>query len=420
MRISMSCTAILAYVVIGHSLPAAAQVDQQRAQEYFKEAQALCERDGGRLWGVSLCGPMVIADQKTQTLATSQPAPDGPRPRMLGLVNSPLEWGGTMWVAFNWEFVASRSPSDRHVLFIHELFHRVQPGLGLIQPAAPNEHVDAMDGRYWLQLEWRALARALQQSGAARAAAVRDALAFRQARRALYAGSGEDERKVEITEGLPQYTAVVVAASSAADAIAITVDPLTTETQESFLRTFPSTTIPAYGLLLDASSDGWRQRVRATDDLGVLVMNAFSVQPAADAAASAARYGGAELRQAEEQREQQRQDRLAALRRQFVDGPLLVMPGGGSAGSNSQGAVVIPGSGTVYFGSFKASGPWGTLDAERGVLVATDGSSRRVSAPARRDDGTFAGDGWTFRAAPGWVVREGARRGDYEVVRQQP
>src|SRR4029079_3795736 len=45
---------------------APAQVDQQRAQEFFKEAQALCERDGGRLWGVSLCGPMVIADRRTQ------------------------------------------------------------------------------------------------------------------------------------------------------------------------------------------------------------------------------------------------------------------------------------------------------------------------------------------------------------------
>jgi hypothetical protein len=51
MRISALCTAVLTCVVAGHPPPAAAQVDQQRAQEYFKEAQALCERDGGRLWG---------------------------------------------------------------------------------------------------------------------------------------------------------------------------------------------------------------------------------------------------------------------------------------------------------------------------------------------------------------------------------
>ena len=149
-------------------------------------------------------------------------------------------------------------------------------------------------------------------------------------------------------------------------------------------------------------------------------MNAFSGQPATDATAAATRYGGAELRASEQKREQERQERLAELRRQFVDGPVLVIRGGGSTGSDSRGAVVIPGSGTMYFGAFKASGTWGTLEAERGVLVATDGLSRQVSAPVRRDDGTFIGDGWTFKAAPGWVVREGARRGDYEVVRQQP
>ena len=88
--------------------------------------------------------------------------------------------------------------------------------------------------------------------------------------------------------------------------------------------------------------------------------------------------------------------------------------------SDSRGAAVIAGAGTVYVGPFRASGNWGTLEAEKGVLVASDGSSRRVPAPVRRDDGTFAGDGWTFKAASGWVVRDGARRGDYEVVRQQP
>jgi hypothetical protein len=71
----------------------------------------------------------------------------------------------------------------------------------------------------------------------------------------------------------------------------------------------------------------------------------------------------------------------------------------------------------VYFGPYRASSGWGALEAEKGVLIASDGRSRRVSAPVRRDDGTFTGDGWTFKVAAGWVIREGARRGDYEVVR---
>ena len=323
-----------------------------------------------------------------------------------------------------WADVVNRTPRERKELFLHELFHGVQPQLGVIAPARATEHLDAVDGRYWLRLEWRALERALRESGEPRNLAVRDALAFRQARRMLYAANVESERGQEITEGLAAYTGTVLAAESAADAIASAIDLLVnTEAaalEASFVRTFAYMSGPAYGLLLDASSPGWTRRVRGTDDLGTLVMRALAVQPATDATASATRYGGAEIRASEQKRDQERQERLAELRRQFVDGPVLVMPGNGSAGSNSTGAVVIQGSGTVYFGAFKASGPWGTLDAEKGVLVATDGSSRRVSAPVRRDDGTFAGDGWTFKAAPGWVVREGPRRGDYEVVRQQP
>jgi hypothetical protein len=96
-----------------------------------------------------------------------------------------------------------------------------------------------------------------------------------------------------------------------------------------------------------------------------------------------------------------------------------VFPGGGRAAFDSRGATVIPGIGTVYFHTYSASGPWGTLVAGKGVLLASDSRTRRVPAPVRRDDGTFSGDGWTFKAAPGWIVREGPRRGDYEVVRQQ-
>ncbi len=424
MRTEMTRTVVFLYLVAGFARPAVAQVDQQRAQEFFKEAQALCERDGGSLWGVSVCAPMVIADRRTQTFATSQPAPEGPRPQALGIVNAPIKWGGATWGAFMWDDVVNKTPRDRKELFLHELFHGVQPQLGLMAPALATEHLDTMDGRYWLRLEWRALARALRESGEPRNLAVRDAFAFRQARRMLYPASVEDERGQEITEGLAAYTGTVLAAQSAADAIVGAVDLLdgaeTTALEASFVRTFAYVSGPAYGLLLDASSPGWTRRVRGTDDLATLVMRALAVQPATDATASATRYGGAEIRASEERREQERQERLGELRRRFVDGPVLVIPGGGSGMSDSRGAAVIPGIGTVYFGPFRPSGDWGTLEAEKGVLVASDGRSRRVAAPVRRDEVTFTGDGWTFKARPGWVVREGSRRGDYEAVRQQP
>jgi hypothetical protein len=190
--------------------------------------------------------------------------------------------------------------------------------------------------------------------------------------------------------------------------------------EESIVRTFAYTSGPAYGLLLDASSPGWTRKVRGTDDLATLVVRALAVQPAADTTVSAARYGGAEIRASEQQREQQRQERVAELRRRFVDGSVLTISGGGRGSSDARGAVVIQGIGTVFFGAYRFSADSGTLEAENGVLVATDGGSRRASGPVPRGDGTMSGDGWTFKPSPGWVVREGTRRGDYEVVRQQP
>jgi hypothetical protein len=399
---------------------AAAQVDEQRAREFFTEAQTLCERDGGRLWGVSICAPMVIGDARTQTFATSRPAPDAPRSRLIGILNGPILWGNTLWAALSWETIANVPPHVRNSIFLHESFHIVQRkplGLGVETNSA--EHLDTEEGRYWLRLEWHALARALRDSGEARVIAIRDAVAFRQARYARFPDKVETERALDINEGLASYTGIVLAASSNAAAIASALDELTgQESGESYVRTAAYASGPAYGLLLDAASPGWTRTIRSSDNPALLLLRALRVQPTADVSAAAARYGGAELRAAEARREQQRRARMAELRQRFVEGPVLLMPGGGSGFSDSHGAVTIPDVGTIYFGEYHQTGEWGALDANKGVLVSTDGRTRRLPAPVPGNGSTISGDGWTLKPAPGWAVREGARRGDYEVVKQ--
>src|SRR5918994_4224972 len=272
--------------------PAMAQVDQQRAAEFFKEAQALCERDGGRLWGVSICTPMVIGDARTQTFATSQPPPDAPRPKIIGLLNGPIQWGDTMWAALTWDTLARQTPRGRSGMLIHESFHIVQMRLGLGVGTVSAEHLDSVDGRYWMRLEWRALARALREWGEPRALAIREALAFRQARHARFSDNVESERALDINEGLASYTQAVLPAQSEAEAIASALDELTAaEGGESFVRTFAYASGPAYGLLLEAASPGWTRKMRPTDDLPTLLARALAIQPVADAAVAAARYG---------------------------------------------------------------------------------------------------------------------------------
>ncbi len=427
MRISMSCMAILAYVVIGHTPPALAQVDQQLAQEYFKEVQALCERDGGRLWGVSLCGPMVIADAGTRTLATSQPAPAGDRPRELGFVNAPLQWGGTTWAAYVWQMIPKDDRTARGGLFMHELFHRIQGGLELTSemPKMPpgsggNAHLDSLEGRYWMRLEWRALARALAASGAARNSAIADVLAFRAARHQRFPRAALDEHADEILEGIATYTQYVTACDSAQDAIRYVVARLAAaEAGTSFVQTFAYASGAGYGLLLDALSPGWHRKVTGARDFGQLLSAAAggTAAPDAAAAAAAARYDGASLRLAEEQRDREQQGIIAELRRRYVDGPVLIVPRAGRGSINNMGATVIPGAGTV-FRTMANKGAWGFFDAQGGALVSADGQTISLPAPVVVDATTLKGDGWTATVAPGWTVQPGPRPGSFRVVRQ--
>ena len=126
-----------------------------------------------------------------------------------------------------------------------------------------------------MRLEWRALARALRESGELRAQAVREALAFRQARHTRYPDKVESERALYITEGLASYTQTVLAAPSEADAIARALELLAgAEDGESFVRTFTYTSGAAYGLLLDAVSRGWTRTVRGSDDPPAMLMRA--------------------------------------------------------------------------------------------------------------------------------------------------
>lgn len=392
---------------------------EREAAAYMAEIEALCEREGGRLWGVSLCGPVVLADPATGKVVTNRPEPDAPRPRALGYANAAMQWGDDRWVTLVWPFIPA-DPTARGILFLHELFHRVQPDLGLYvaTSSGENDHLDTPEGRYWMQLEWRALARALETSGSAREEAVRDALAFRMARRAAFPAAAEREAASEINEGLAQYTGTVAAAESARDAAASAVRQLRdAPDRESFVRTFAYASGAAYGLLLDDASPGWRNVIRITDDLGAMLMTALDTGPTEAPRDAAPRYGGPELRAMEEAREAERQVRVDELRRRFVDGPVLVLPRGRNASFITTGVTPIPGAGTIY-PRYRVTGAWGTIEAEA-VLVSPDGTTLTVPAPADPDLTALAGEGWTITLADGWTVQPGPRPDDFMLVREK-
>jgi hypothetical protein len=308
----------------------------------------------------------------------------------------------------------------RQQVMLHGLFHRIQPELGLITEDGFNEHLDTLEGRVWMQLEWRALRRAVESSGRDRAEAIADALGFRLERRRRFPGAADNERREEIREGLASYTGIAAWANSPADARrAAAAALLGGESQPAFVGNFEAHSGPAYGVLLDDLLPGWRRQVRGTSDLGDMLASAINRPPTTDVAEAAARYDGATLRTREEARDRAQQVRVAELRRRFVDGHVLTMPAAGRGTSDTTGSVGIPRVGTVFFGNFTISGQWGRLNADGGVLRAADGATLSVPITGSLEGTTLRGDGWSATLNSGWVVQPAARPGSFTIVREK-
>src|SRR5436190_18209831 len=150
MTIRCQLNTLFLLVLLGAAAAADAQVEPQLAQRYFEEATKLCERDAGRLWGVSLCGPMVIVDQATGTRATSQPEPQGQPPRFPGFADGPVQWGGLRWFSWPLYFLADKPADARQRIMLHGLFHRVQADLGFTASNGLNDHLDTLEGAVWM------------------------------------------------------------------------------------------------------------------------------------------------------------------------------------------------------------------------------------------------------------------------------
>lgn len=425
--LALSVGAVAAIFNVAAQVP---PIDLSLARQYFSEAETLCQRDNGKLWGVSLCGPMLFVDPKTRAVVASQGDREGQLkssgevfvgmlPNQAPIANTAVEWAGMKWTMVIWPLPADQI--DRARLVIHELWHRVQNQIGLPGSMPANGHLDSMEGRIWLQLEWRALESALKSRGAKRKQAVSDALIFRAHRRTLFPKAAQEERALEMNEGLAEYSGVNLSGSP--DAIQFTARQLKeAEGARSFVRSFAYASGPAYGLLLDEAGAEWRKGLGPESDFGLLLQRALALKTPANIEQAIAKatphYDSDTLRASETERENDRRRRIAVWRARLVDGPALVIP---VRQMNMQFDPNTPQPlddlGTVY-PTIRIVDLWGVLTVSEGALISSTFSQIRVPAPSDPAARPIQGDGWTLELSAGWILTPGDRKGDFTLRKE--
>ena len=410
--------------------PAFAAIDPIAAAAIFDEARAICARDGGTLWGRTLCGPMLLLDPTDLSLVANQPDAGGALkpagavftgvlPPSEIVANTTVEWSGTRWTEMLWPL-----PDDvdrRQVLIAHELFHRIQPDLKMARLDGDNRHLDTLEGRYLLQLEWRALAKALDAPHAVgRRTAIADALLFRHERYRLFPLAATEEGALESNEGVAEYTGVRLGLATPGARTRYAIRDLSAFVgSPTFVRSFAYATGPAYGLLLDRADPRWRGKLASGLRPDALLSSALRLTTSPSAAAVEARavvYDDGTLRTGEVARDVEKQRHLATLRARFVDGPVLILPlQGASYQFNPQTLQPLGESGTVY-PTLRLSADWGVLEVDGGALLDPRRKVATVTA-AGIDRASVRGDGWRLTLKAGWTVDAGTRAGDL-IVKQ--
>ena len=413
-------------------VPASDQaIKPQLAAQYFAEAEALSRRDAGRLWGVPIYGPMILVDPETHAAAANQADAAGQLarsgkvylgklPANIMVANTSFDWAGEHWTMIMWPL--PDDPDRRARLMMHECFHRIQDRLGLPGASPVNAQLETRDGRIWMLLEWRALEVALEENGAERKQALEDALLFRAYRQSLFPKAAEEERELEMNEGLAEYTGLKLSTRSISEMIVVAALGLRQARERASLaRSFAYVSGPAYGALLDSSGVDWRSGVKSNPDFAALSRATYNLSresPSAEQALASARaYHADYVIATETERDRVFQERAAKARARFVSGPVLILPAGKTFAYSFDPNDTLPldDANTVYFSS-RVTDEWGILDAPGGVLMVRGGrgiSRLQVPAPTNLNARPLTGDSWSLNLEKGWTLVPGDRTGDY-------
>lgn len=399
--------------------------------------------DGGHLWGARLDTVPLFLVRGSRVVMNADPHQagyahngdgwwSGPLPGGVTPANTALSWAGRRWAMVMLPLPGDTLAAERLVL--HERWHVIQPTvlpLPSYNQFGPEAAIlDRPEGRVWMMLEWRALARAIESEpgSSAERGAIVDALGFRAARYAV-ADSAERtrERMLDLSEGLAEYTGWKLTGSPVSALVhALTV---TAPSLPGWSRAFPYYTGPAYGLLLDRRSSGWRGRLTQTPDIEVLL--ASTLGPAGDtlvarltgsaamdalmraAEVSGARYGLEQVRADEQARWLHHQQELARLMARFDTMPTLrIRPSAVSVSFDPNRSTPLGELGTVYGGFEWKAGEDARLVAPDGALVTADWKEIRVPlgqvAPASgvlTAPVHWSGEGWELSLPAGWIMQ---------------
>jgi hypothetical protein len=412
-------------------------ISTSQAAAAFAEAHTLCSTDDGRLWGHTLCVPMMFVDPANREAVLNQPAKGAVKdgtvyrlalPSDVAIANTSIDFQGKHWSMVMWPLPVDRT--QRAILLMHESYHSIQPALELQGDGGlgKNAELDSRKGRIWMRAELAALRAALLTSGTRRKQALADALLFRVYRMSLWLHARADEQGLELNEGLAESTGIDSIQHGGGARIAAAIHDIdSVEKERSLVRSFAYATGPAYAELLDAVQPNWRRKVIPDFAFGRATAAAYHLaMPEPDrnrAMAAIMKYGGKQIIAQEDARAEVTATRNARFTKALVDGPTLTLPlGKFSISFDPRQVYSLPGRGSVYQ-TLTLGDAWGNLKVHGDGVALIPSTFGSVTLPLDKTPvgAQLIGDDWSLTLNEDYSFQPDPRRkGSFIVTRDKP
>jgi hypothetical protein len=392
----------------------------EKASQYFKSVEDICNRDNGKLWGKNLYGPIMYVDRTSRRIIANQPDNEGLLkgkdgiytglyPKELLINNAPVKFGGK-------RFAMAPIPveEDEYRLktrAIRSLFHSFQNDEGIISSSFNANNMDEKEARLWIKLEWKALRKAINSEGEVRQLAIRDALIFRGSNREFYRKYADDETRFETYEGLATFTYTLLCTNSAEEFKTRLFENLDRiYSMQSYARSFGFIHGALYASLL--YDKGFDFKTIRTDnyDLGKAVKELYNIElpiVCRDVAGSLAlNYDIDIINREEEQRLADMRESIHKLISTFTEKPVVFLELESPYFDFEPEDIHSLDTLGILYSSMRVSDNWGKLTVDKGgCLVSNNFKYLRITAKGyKADKNRISGEGWQLTLNSDWEL----------------
>lgn len=392
----------------------------EKASQYFRSIEEICNRDNGKLWGKNLYGPIMFVDRVSRRIVANQPDAEGllkgkdgvytglyPKEQLIN--NAPVLFGGT-------KFGMAPLPLEEdeyriETRAIHSLFHLYQESIGVFPQTFNLRNMDEKEARLWIKLEWKALKNALSAKVDERSLSIRDALIFRGSNRELYYKVAAEENLFEAYEGLTTFTYTLLCTNSPEEFRTRLFEYLERfYSVQSFSRSYGFIHGALYATLL--YDKGFDFKTLKTDniDLGRYVKELYDIELpliCRDVAGSlAVNYEIDVINKEEEKRLADIKENAHKLVSNFTEKPVVFLELESPYFDFEPEEIhSLDTLGTIY-NSIRVSDNWGKLTVDKGgCLVSNSFKYLRVTAKGfKADKNRISGEGWHLILNTDWEL----------------